>query len=107
MAAKPTRLRTLLRKLTREDAKLARDRERLGRLEPGGDPARPLEVASASLVEPRARSLPCVRCEGEVRVDEHVAEELGGIRLRIARVRCTACGLERPIYFRLGTTLPS
>lgn len=105
--SKPPRLRTLIRKLTRQDEKLARDRQKLALLEPGGAWDRPIEVGSSSLVEPRARAMPCVRCEGEVRVDEHTAEEIGGMRLRLAHVRCTSCGLERRVFFRIGTVLPS
>jgi hypothetical protein len=87
--------------------KLARDRERLARLSPGGSPDNPIEVTSASLVEPRARSMPCPRCEGEPLVEEHTAIVVDDRRLRVARTACKACGSRREIYFRIGTTLAS
>ncbi len=104
---KPVSPRTARREAERGAVKLARDRERLATLEPGGAPSLPLEIVSASEVEIIARSTPCVRCDGEVRVDEHLAETVGTSRLRIARVSCPACGSRRAIYFRLGAGLPN
>lgn len=49
----------------------------------------------------------CLRCAGEVRVIDHAAIVVGDARLRLARTTCKACGAERAIYFRLGTTLAS
>jgi hypothetical protein len=99
--------RALRRETIRRSAKLARDLERLARLSPGGAPDRPIELASASQVEVHARSMPCPICQGEVRVDEHVAETIEGARLRVAAVTCSICGASRRVYFRLGTALPS
>ena len=86
----------------RADAKLARDRERLARVEAGGAPSRPIEVDSASQVEVHARSVACARCGGELRVEEHTAETIDGARLRVAKMLCPACGARRAIYFRLA-----
>jgi hypothetical protein len=104
---KPTRADR--RQAARDAAKLARSRLKLAALEPGGGPDRPLEVPSASIVEPHASSLPCASCgELGVRVEEHVAITTGDARrLRVAHVRCPRCGTARSIYFRLGTALPS
>lgn len=99
--------RAARRLLARQEAKLARARERLADLDPGGAPHRPLEVESASEVEPRARSMPCPKCEGELRVEEHAAATIDSVRLRIARMVCARCGSRRSIYFRLGSPLPS
>ena len=99
--------RTLRREQERARAKLIEARERLARLEPGSSPSNPIEVASASLVEPRALSLRCLRCDGEARLDEHVAVVVGERRLRLARTICRVCGSRRELYFRLGTTLAS
>ena len=104
MAAKK-RPRTERREADRAAEKLARDRERLAALEPGGCPERSIEVSSASLVEPQAASTPCARCGERVRVDEHTAETIDGMRVRVAKVRCVACGTRRSLYFRIGTTL--
>lgn len=107
MAKSPRALRRLK---AREDAKLTKARVRLAELEVGGTPARPIEVSSASVVEPHAKSMPCAACgELTTRVEDHAAvtwttpngEER---RLRGVRVSCGQCGFVRPIYFRLGTT---
>lgn len=93
----------------REAAKLARARMKLAAMEHGGAQDRPIEVTSASTVEPHAASLPCAGCgETGVRVEEHVAITTDDERrLRVAHVRCPRCGARRSIYFRIGTTLPS
>jgi hypothetical protein len=87
--------------------KLARQRQKLAALEAGGAPERPLEIGSASLVEPRAASAPCLVCNGAMSAVEHRAETVEGRRLRIARVRCGSCGSERVYYFRLRGAEPS
>jgi hypothetical protein len=87
--------------------KLARDRERLAYLEPGGDRARPIEVESASQVEPHALALACLRCDAPVRLEEHAAIVVDGDRLRVARLACSRCGARREVWFRLAPRLPS
>jgi hypothetical protein len=99
--------RAARRAQSRTDAKLLRDLERLAQLQPGGSPAHPLELSSASQVEVRARATPCPLCEGPLRLEEHAAEVHGAARLRVARMVCGRCGARRTLYFRLGTTLPS
>jgi hypothetical protein len=106
MTKKP-RERTLRRERERAAEKLARDRDKLARLEAGGSPERPTLLESASQVEVHARALPCVRCGGELRVDEHVAREVGGRRLRLVRLVCPACGTRRDAWFQLAPSLPS
>lgn len=104
----PKRARTERREAARAAVKLAESRLKLAALEEGGVPDRPIEVTSASVVEPHAASMPCAACgEQGIRVEEHVAAEVAGARLRIARVRCTRCNVARQVYFRIGTTLPS
>lgn len=104
------RARTERREAERGAVKLAEARLKLAALEAGGSPERPIEVSSASIVEPHAAGLACAACGGTTRVEEHSAVTLpdasGTPRsLRIARVRCTRCGITRDIYFRLGTPL--
>jgi hypothetical protein len=106
MTKKP-RARTERRANERALEKLARDRERLAQLEPGGAPDRPIELASASQVEVHARSLPCTRCGGEPRVEAHEARVVGERRLRVAQLVCPACGARRDVWFRLAPALPS
>lgn len=84
----------------------------LAALESGGSPDWPIEVASASVVEPHAGGLPCAACGERIRVEEHRAVTINDARgdskaLRVVEVRCTRCGSRRNVYFRLGTTLAS
>jgi hypothetical protein len=104
------RSRTERREREREAQKLARARVKLADLEPGGAADRPIEVASASVIEPHALSMPCAACgTASIRVDEHIAVTVGEAgderRLRVVRARCATCGHRRDVYFRIGTTL--
>ena len=87
--------------------KLAADREKLARLEPGGSPARPWTVESASLVEPRATGLPCLRCDSPVRAASHDAEDFDGTPLRVVGTECKRCGARRTLYFAIQPPLPN
>ena len=78
-----------------------RDLERLARLELGGAPDRPIEVDTPPLVDVMAEARRCPLCEGSLRLVEHTAETIDEVRLRVARVTCTTCGIGRAIYFRL------
>jgi len=97
--------RAARRESERKLERLSLDRERLASYEKGGAPERPIEVESASEVEVIARGVRCVHCATVVGVEEHLAETISGQRLRIARVRCPACGGRRSIYFRLSAGL--
>lgn len=77
-------------------------RERVAREQLGGNPRDPILLESPAQVEGHARSMPCPLCGGALRVDEHAAETIGGVRLRIAYASCGACGAPRPIYFRIA-----
>lgn len=72
-------------------------RERLARLEPGGDGTRPIEVTSASVIEPRALAHRCVACGGELRLVEHRARS----ELREVELSCRGCGRARVLFFRI------
>lgn len=103
---KPT-ARNLRREAGRAAQKLARDRERLARLEPGGSAERPVEVESASQIEPHAMATSCLRCDGANRLVEHAAATVDGERLRLVRLACARCGARRDVWFRIAATLPS
>jgi transposase-like protein len=101
VAKKPKRERTLRREAARSAKSFARDRERLFALEPGGSSARPIDVAAVSVIELRALALPCPRCAGAHRLEEHAAVTVAGARLREARLVCRLCGSRRSLWFRL------
>ncbi len=107
MAEKKLPPRARRRADARAAEKLARDRERLARLEPGGDPTRPVSVESASQVEPHALALECLRCGGPNRLEEHAAVTADGERLRLAKMNCARCGARRQVWFRISPALPS
>ena len=99
---KKERPRATRRARARELVKEVRDRERLVALEPGGASERPREAASASVVEPLARSTPCHQCGGQLEVDEHAALAHEGELLRVVRATCRRCHARRTIWFRLA-----
>jgi hypothetical protein len=101
-AAVTKRKRTLDREEDRARQKLARDLEKLALLAPGGSPERALPITSPAEVEVLARATPCAVCQGELRVEEHTAETLAGVRVRVARTVCSVCRRRRAIYFRLA-----
>jgi hypothetical protein len=108
------RARTERREAARDEAKLGRARLKLAALEAGGAPDRPIEVTSASIIEPHASSMACAACGSVgVRVEEHVARSTPATateperRLRVVHVQCQRCGTRREVFFRIGTVLPS
>jgi hypothetical protein len=84
---------------------LARDREKLLRLEAGGSPSRPIEVSSASLVEPKVALVRCPECDTPLAAAEHAAVVRGGVRLREVSAACRACGVTRTLWFRIVPVL--
>lgn len=101
MARRPATPRGARRARAREHAALVRDQEQLWALSPGGSPDRPIPIESPVQVEPRAAATRCPLCDSPLLVLAHEAREVAGDRLRIARVRCDACGVARAIHFRL------
>ena len=108
------RARTERREAERDNAKVARAREKLAALGPGGAPDRPIEVTSASTIEPHAQSMHCASCGNHgLRVEEHIAKTYPATpseperRLRVIHSRCPMCGTKRDLFFRIGTTLAS
>lgn len=91
----------------RATTSLLEQRERLFVLEPGGNPRRPIDVSSASVVETQALALPCPRCAGAHELVEHAAVTIAGERLREARLRCRQCGSRRSLFFRLTEARPN
>ncbi|MDG2306237.1 MAG: hypothetical protein P8R42_16615 [Candidatus Binatia bacterium] len=107
MARKPLTARGGRRAEERRTKKLRDDLEKLAHLEAGGSPEHPIEVSSPVQVDARTETTPCPLCEGRLQLDEHVAEVVGGERLRVARCHCVECGTARVIYYRLRSPLQS
>jgi len=82
-------------------------REQLASMLPGGSPERPIDVPSASVVEVRARAIPCPQCGGELDVAEHAAITHEGEPLRRVDARCRQCGTRRSLWFRLVLVRPN
>ncbi|APR79659.1 Hypothetical protein A7982_05006 [Minicystis rosea] len=99
------RKRTVRREEDRAMAKMAKDLDKLALHAPGGSPERAIEITSPSEVEVQARSTPCPICRGELRIEEHTAETIDGLRVRVAKVLCTVCRSRRSLYFRLAGTM--
>ncbi|HEU0035043.1 MAG TPA: hypothetical protein VFQ53_30665 [Kofleriaceae bacterium] len=73
-------------------------REQLARLAPGGSPHNPILVSSASVIEPRAATMPCPQCGGLYRIHEHTRPWPG---IRKVDVACRHCSTPRSLFFRI------
>ena len=98
---RPARARTIQRQAQLASDKLARARNRLIDLAPGGSEAYPADVPTASLVEPKAEAVACPRCETPFTVETHEAVTTEHGRLREVTVHCKACGTRRLLWFRI------
>lgn len=105
MAKKKLSARAQRRAQDRRADKLAREAGRLFELSPGGSAAHPIELVSASEVEPYACGVPCPACLGELNLQAHEATTVNGARLRVTRMRCKTCGRDRSLWFRIGPVL--
>jgi hypothetical protein len=100
---RPPRPRRQQREQERALRKTVRQLERLAAEMPGGSPERPIDVTSASVVETKARSLPCVQCEAiemELRGDRATSTARGILR-ELALV-CRQCHAARAVWFRVA-----
>lgn len=97
------RSRTVRRQLERDQKKLEEAKLKLALLEPGYRSDRPLEVESASQIEPHVRGMVCPACDVGYQVVEHRATARG----RTVRARCAQCGRSPEIHFVLRSPLAS
>jgi hypothetical protein len=79
--------------------KRERDTEALASLLRGGSPSRPIRVASASVIESRAKAMPCPHCGGEYRILEHIRPVP---ELRQVDVACRHCSTPRTLWFAIS-----
>ena len=102
MAPKAKRARTERRQADRSLRKEVTVRQRLTAAAPGGAPDRPLVVSSASVIDGRARSLPCAQCGGELELRHHAA---AGAHSRVVKLVCRLCHTARQVWFRIEPAL--
>lgn len=95
------RLRTVERRHRLVSEKLVRAKSALLDLEAGGRAAHPLDVSTPSVIEPKARSVRCPRCDEPFELAGHEAHADEHGRLREAKLECRYCGLGRSLWFRI------
>jgi hypothetical protein len=98
---KAPRARTARRAAEQQVRRLVRKLDRLQEDLPGGAPARPLAVTSASVVEVRARAERCLACQGELTLGAHEADGPADRQLRRVDLVCAACRRPRRLWFRI------
>lgn len=79
---------------------LAQARRQLLDLAPGASQARPIEVVSAAVIEPKAENTRCPRCSDHFEVEGHEAPFGRGVRE--VRVHCRFCDERRSLWFRIN-----
>jgi hypothetical protein len=107
MAKKTPRPRTRRRAAEQDLRRLGHKLDRLGTELPGGAPARPIGVTSASVVEIRARAARCLTCDGELVLSAHDAEGAAGAQLRRVDLVCAGCRKPRSLWFRIEGATPN
>ncbi len=100
--AKRPRARTERRKLERRVQKVGAGAERVFGLGPGGSPEQPIVVDTVSVIEARARVVPCPRCGAEQEVIAHEAVTVSERRLRKIHLACRGCHSRRFLRFQLA-----
>lgn len=95
------RKRTETRKASREAEKIRDAREKLLRLDVGGAPDLPIELQSASQIEPHALGQTCIHCGGSYQLEAHDALVHRGRGVRRVALGCRQCGASRVTYFAL------
>ncbi len=102
VVARPPRPRRQQRERDRELRKQVRRTEQLAARLPGASAEQPIEVASASVVENRARATRCVQCGGdlELRGDRATSTARGVVR-EIA-LTCRLCHAPRTLWYRIA-----
>lgn len=98
--ARSPRPRRQRRQQERALGKAVRRTERLAADLPGGSRDNPLEVATSSLVEVKARGTTCVHCNGELELrGDRATSTSRGVLREIALV-CRLCHAPRTLWFR-------
>jgi hypothetical protein len=99
--ARPPRPRRKQREQDRTLRKQVRRTENLAGKLPGGSPQQPIDVASASIVDGKARATPCIQCGGDLELrGDRATSGARGILRELALV-CRLCHAPRTLWFRI------
>jgi hypothetical protein len=74
---------------------------------PGGSPERPIDVASASVIEGKARATSCVQCGGDLELRGDRATSTARGILREIGLVCRRCHAPRSLWFRVVPPSPN
>ncbi len=81
--------------------KTIRTTERLAKHLPGATPEHPIEVAAPSVIEIKARAIPCPQCGGELEIRGDRADSTPRGVLRVLELVCRRCHAPRSLWFRV------
>ena len=104
MAQRPRRQR---REQERALRKAVRRTEEMAAELPGGSPERPIDLATASLVEAQARGTPCIQCGGSLDLRHDRATVTPRGVLRELDLVCRLCHAPRTLWFRIAPAAPN
>jgi hypothetical protein len=96
------RRRKLQREQQRELRKQVRRTEGMAAKLAGGSPELPIDVTSASVVETRARSTPCVQCGGDLELRGDRATSTARGIVRELSLVCRLCHAPRTLWYRIA-----
>jgi hypothetical protein len=99
---RPPRPRRARRERDRALRKQVRRTEALAGGLPGASPERPIDVVSASVIEGKARAMPCVQCGGDVELRGDRATSTPRGILREIALACRRCHAPRTLWFRIA-----
>jgi hypothetical protein len=98
------RERRARRQRERDLRKSVRQLERVATGAPGGAATHPLNVASAAVIDGRARSVPCVQCGGELEPGDDRASSTARGVLRELEMTCRRCHAPRRLWFLIASS---
>jgi len=96
------RRRRALRDQQRVLRKLVKRTEDMAAQLVGGSPHLPIEVTSASVVETKARSTPCIQCGGDLDLRGDSATSTARGVLREMVLVCRRCHAPRTLWYRVA-----
>jgi len=104
---RPPRRRRQQREQERTLRKQVRRAEQLAAGLPGGSAEHPIDVASASVVEQKARGTPCIQCGGDLELRGDRATSTARGVLRELGLVCRLCHAPRILWYRIAPPSPN